>query len=219
MLLFTRRAGGLARAQDVGEIVSGGSRRLGHPVALAAIVLALTAALPAAANANSGLPAQASTFAGCAGAGSVTQDVPHLVRTIFCLHNLERRKHGLRSLRWNHDLSRAAAKYTGSMVRRHYFDHLSPGGTNNVDRLSAAGYGHGSGCWSAGENLSLSRRGRATPAQLLSAWMKSDTHRRNILRPRWREFGLGVAMASPFGEPGGMTIVALFGARFKRACR
>jgi uncharacterized protein YkwD len=117
------------------------------------------------------------------------------------------------------DLSRAAAKYAGSMVRRHRFDHLSPGGKNHMDRLAAAGYGHRSSCWSAGENLGLSRRGRATPEQLLSAWMKSDTHRRNILRPRWREFGLGVVMASPFREPGGMTIVALFGARFKRACR
>jgi uncharacterized protein YkwD len=85
-----------------------------------------------------------------------------------------------------------------------------------MDRLAAVGYGNGAARWSAGENLLFSR-GRLTPRQMLTAWMGSQAHRRNILRKRWREFGLGVVMTSPFGEPGGMTIVALFGTRSMRA--
>lgn len=182
-----------------------------HCLALGTIILALTAALPASASARSPLGAVASA-SGCAGASSAKQDIPHLMRTILCLHNRERRSHGLRSLRWNHDLSKAAAGHGRDMVRRHYFDHHSPGGSDHMDRLKAVGYGKSSRCWSAGENL-LSSQGRLTPRQILTAWMGSQAHRRNIERTRWQEFGLAVVMTSPSGKPGGMTIVALFGTR------
>ena len=88
---------------------------------------------------------------------------------------------------------------------------------NQMDRLAAVGYANGAGCWSAGENLLFSQV-RLTPQQVLTAWMKSRAHRRNILRTRWREFGLGVVMTSPSGKPGGITIVALFGTRTMSSC-
>jgi uncharacterized protein YkwD len=182
-----------------------------HFLALGTIVLALTAALPASASAQSSLRAKAST-GGCAGANSVTQDAPHLMKTILCLHNRARRAHGLRGLRWNRDLSRAAAGHGQDMVRRHYFDHRSPSGKNHMDRLAAVGYGKSARCWSAGENL-FSSETRLTPVQILAAWMGSQAHRHNILHAPWREFGLGVVMTSPSGKPGGTTIVALFGTR------
>lgn len=182
-----------------------------HFLPLGTIVLALTVALPASASANSPLATKAST-SGCAGANSITQDMPHLMKTIRCLHNRERRTHGLRNLRWNHDLSKAAAGHGKDMVRRNYFDHRSPSGKNHMDRLAAVGYGKSARCWSAGENL-FSSQTRLTPTQILAAWMGSPAHRHNILHAPWREFGLGVVMTSPSGQPGGMTIVALFGTR------
>jgi uncharacterized protein YkwD len=188
----------------------------GQLLPLGTIVLALTVALPASASAKSS-PRAVTSSGGCAGANSVTQDMPQLMRTILCLHNYERRMHGLRSLRWNHDLSLAAAEHGQDMVRRHYFDHRSPSGTNHMDRLAAIGYGRGTGCWSAGENL-LSSQTRLTPRQILTAWMGSQAHRHDILHPPWREFGLGVVMTSPSGQPGGMTIVALFGTRTMPSC-
>jgi uncharacterized protein YkwD len=103
------------------------------------------------------------------------------------------------------------------MVRRHYFDHHSPSGTDHMDRIAKVGYGHGTGCWSAGENL-LSSQSRLTPRQIMSAWMASQAHRQNILQKRWREFGLAVVKTSPSGQQGGMTIVALFGTRTMRSC-
>jgi uncharacterized protein YkwD len=182
-----------------------------HFLTISTIILALTATLPASASAKSPLRA-AVAKGGCAGASSAKQDIPHLMKTILCLHNRERRSHGLRSLRWNHDLSKAAAGHGRDMVRRHYFDHHSPGGSDHMDRLKGVGYGKSSRCWSAGENL-LSSQGRLTPRQILKAWMGSQAHRRNIERTRWQEFGLAVVMTSPSGKPGGMTIVALFGTR------
>jgi uncharacterized protein YkwD len=182
-----------------------------HFLALGTVVLALTATLPASAGAQSSLPARAST-GGCAGANSLTQDAPHLMKTILCLHNRVRRAHGLRGLRWNRDLSRAAAGHGQDMVRRHYFEHRSPNGKNHMDRLAAVGYGKSARCWSAGENL-FSSQTRLTPTQILAAWMGSQPHRQNILHAPWREFGLGIVMTSPTGQPGGMTIVALFGTR------
>jgi uncharacterized protein YkwD len=178
-----------------------------HFLPVGTVILALTVALPASASAKS---------SGCPGANSVTQDMTHLRKTILCLHNRVRRSHGLRNLRWNHDLSRGAAGHGKDMVRRHYFEHHSPNGKSHMDRLAKVGYGRSAGCWSAGENL-LSSQTRLTPAQIMAAWMGSQVHRHDILLPRWREFGLGVVMTSPSGQAGGMTIVALFGTR-KMAC-
>jgi uncharacterized protein YkwD len=86
-----------------------------------------------------------------------------------------------------------------------------------MDRIAASGYKPSAGCWSAGENL-FSSGGSATPRQMVRAWMNSAAHRRNILRGRWHDFGLGVVTTSPNGERGGLTVVALFGTRSKRSC-
>ena len=53
---------------------------------------------------------------------------------------------------------------------------------------------------------------------MMSAWMKSPEHRRNILMGCWHDFGLGLAKTSPYGERAGLTVVALFGTHSKRAC-
>ncbi len=132
---------------------------------------------------------------------------------VACLHDSERGRHGMRrDLRWNRDLSRAAVKHARDMVRRHYFEHVSPNGRDHMDRIAAGGYRPSAGTWSAGENLFFSH-GRTTPRQLFSAWMHSSAHRANILRSGWRDFGLGVVQTSPFGEPDGLTVVVLFGKR------
>jgi uncharacterized protein YkwD len=180
-------------------------------VALGTIILTLTAASPTLASGHSRLPAQAAASS-CAGASSATQDISHLMKTVLCLHNRERHQHGLRTLRWNNDLSRAASGHARDMVRRHYFDHRSPSGADHMDRIAAVHYGASSRTWSAGENL-LSSAVHPTPQQLFRAWMGSAKHRRNILRSRWHEFGLGVVATSPSGQRGGLTIVALFGVR------
>lgn len=182
---------------------------------LTALIFALVVASPAAARTGSTPSAQSyanAAKAGCAGADTPTTDIRRFRKAVSCLHNLERRHHGLGSLRMNSDLSRVAAKHARDMVRRHYFEHLSPSHRDHMDRIAASRYKPSAGRWSAGENLYFSR-GIATPRQMMSAWMKSPAHRRNILMGCWHDFGLGVVKTSPYGERAGLTVVALFGTR------
>jgi uncharacterized protein YkwD len=148
----------------------------------------------------------------CAGADQPTRETRRLRRAVLCLHNIDRREHGLTTMHWNSDLSSVAHAHALDMVSRHYFDHLSPGHRDHMDRIAASGYRPTAGCWSAGENL-LSSPVRDTPRELLSAWMHSALHRRNIERRGWRDFGFGVVTESPGGDPHGLTAVALFGTR------
>ena len=136
---------------------------------------------------------------------------------MLCLHNVERRAHGLSKMRWNGQLAAAARRHAGDMVSRHYFEHVSPGGKDHMDRIAASSYNPAAGCWTAGENL-FSSTGRSTPRQLLNAWMNSPAHRQNILRRGWHDFGLGVVATSPRGKAKGLTVVALFGVRSAHRC-
>ncbi len=190
--------------------------RLGRLVGIIVLVAAVLTVLPAQARAGDTRSAYAS--AGCKGADKTGQSVKRFRKAMTCLHDSERRAHGVRRhLRLNRDLSLAAAKHARDMVRRHYFEHRSPSGTDHMDRIAAGGYKPNAGSWSAGENLLFSR-GNSTPRQMFGAWMKSTDHRTNILRSCWKDFGLGMVQSSPFGDAGGLTIVALFG-KHRGACR
>jgi uncharacterized protein YkwD len=174
-------------------------------IALAALVITFAVACPAAAQ------------TACPGADSSTANVRQMQKAMLCLHNVERRKHGLSKLHWNPVLASVAAKHARDMVSRHYFAHVSPGGRDHMDRVAASNYKPAVGCWTAGENLFYSN-GPSTPRQLLDAWMHSPAHRQNILHGGWQGFGLGVVATSPQGDANGLTVVALFGTRSKQLC-
>jgi uncharacterized protein YkwD len=117
----------------------------------------------------------------------------------------------------NNDLGAVALNHARDMVRRHYFDHLSPGGRDQMDRIAASGYKPSTGCWSAGENLYYSRS-NSTPRHAMRVALNSKGHRRNILARRWKDFGSGVVTTSPYGDPSGLTVVVLYGTRFHGPC-
>jgi uncharacterized protein YkwD len=200
-----------------GDVNSMRKGRIFHSAALSitTLSLALTVASPAAAGSGNSSPARASRA--CAGADMPVTSIRRFQKAVTCLHNAERSHHGLRNLRWNRDLTKVAAKHARDMVSRHYFDHMSPSHRDHMDRIAGSGYKPSAGCWSGGENLFFSR-GVSTPRQLLHAWTNSAAHRKNVLRGRWHDFGLGVVKTSPFGEAAGLTVVALFGTRSKKAC-
>jgi uncharacterized protein YkwD len=133
------------------------------------------------------------------------------VRTTACLLNHERAKRGLRKLRLNGRLSRAAARHASDMVRRRYFSHFSPSGTTFLQRIRQTGYLSRARSWSAGENIAWGSGGLGTPRAIVRAWMRSPGHKANILNRRFREFGLGIARRSPRGA--GATYVNEFGFR------
>jgi uncharacterized protein YkwD len=126
----------------------------------------------------------------------------------LCLVNVERRKRGLRSLKSDKKLRRAAAGHSRDMVRRRYFDHTSPGGKTPGDRARAAGY-----VWrTVGENIAWGGGRYATPRSIVRMWMNSPGHRANILGRAYRDAGAGVAAGVPT-RGGGGTYTLLFGAR------
>jgi uncharacterized protein YkwD len=146
------------------------------------------------------------------GADQRTAHVRDFARSLLCLHNRERRAHGLRSLRPSRVLVRAAHAHAGDMVRGHYFDHVSRLGRTVSDRVGRAGYGRARG-FAVGENIFYGLPPLPTPGQVFAAWMASAGHRSQVLNGRWRELGLGIVMRAPVRGRRGVTVVAVFGAR------
>lgn len=108
---------------------------------------------------------------------------------VLALVNHHRRKAGCGPLTLDARLILAANRHAADMARREYFEHESPGGRDPGERVTGAGY-----AWSRySENIA---RGQASPFQVVSAWMDSPGHRKNILDCALDEMGTGLAMAS-----------------------
>jgi uncharacterized protein YkwD len=151
----------------------------------------LLVALAAAALAG---PAGTAHAASCPGA-----DTPVSANTlgsakaaVLCIVNAERAARGLPTLTENDKLSLAAQRHTDDMVARNFFAHLVPDslaaplGRDPGARLTLAGY-----AWQTyGENIAA---GQQTPRDVMTAWIKSHGHCRNILSPDVTQLGVGVA--------------------------
>jgi len=120
-----------------------------------------------------------------------------MVRATLCVLNAERDRHGLRPLKLNKRLSRAARWHAGDMVRRDYFSHDSLGGGTFVDRIRRSGYLRGARRWSVGENLAWGTHDNSAPRAIAAMWMNSPGHRANILNGGFREIGIGLVLGAP----------------------
>lgn len=99
--------------------------------------------------------------------------------------NQERLKLGLVPLTLNSKLTQAAVAKGQDMFAQQYWAHISPTGTEPWAFITNAGYSYRV----AGENLA---RDFLTTGDMVSAWMKSPTHRANIVNSRYQEIGIGV---------------------------
>jgi uncharacterized protein YkwD len=142
---------------------------------------------------------QARASATCSKADSLPNQISSttLRNNTLCLLNRERRSRGMRKLRLNKRLSRAARGHAVDMVREDYFAHDSRNGQSFVDRIRSAGYLSNAGSWFVGENLAWGSGNRSTPRQIVRAWMNSPGHRANILQRRFREIGVGIVGGAP----------------------
>jgi uncharacterized protein YkwD len=137
-----------------------------------------------------------------------------LVQASVCLMNKARAERGLRALKVNRRLARAAAAHSEDMVEKGYFSHYSRSGGNIVSRLRRTGYLRGARAWAVGENLAWGSGWRSTPRSIWRAWMRSSGHRANILSSRFREVGVGVVLQTPRGGHRlGGTYTTTFGMR------
>src|SRR4051812_43603428 len=146
----------------------------------------------------------ASDAAGCAGAARVPSAVGARTasHTTLCLLNRQRRVHGLRALRLDAKLSRAAGGHAHDMVSRHFFAHNSLDGTSFGTRIKRTGWTRSRRSWTIAENIGWGGGSRATPRAMVSAWMHSAGHRAHILSRSYRMIGIGIANGAPTGGSG-----------------
>jgi len=126
--------------------------------------------------------------AGLAESGGKTAKSEFIER-VLQLTNREREKAGLQPLELDLKLSSSASWKADDMADKDYFDHSDGGGRDFVDRAEKFGYAD----WTyLGENIAA---GQPTPEEVVQEWMASPGHRKNILKPQYREIGIGYAAA------------------------
>ncbi|MFA5157605.1 MAG: CAP domain-containing protein [Patescibacteria group bacterium] len=114
--------------------------------------------------------------------------------------NRERESVGLSPLTTNQNLNQAAYTKSSDMLARNYFEHYAYGLTPWMF-IIRSGYEYSV----AGENLA---KGFSTSEDIVKAWMKSPTHRQNILNPEYQDVGVGVVQGV-YSENGEVTETTL----------
>ncbi|RDU36033.1 sporulation protein [Neobacillus piezotolerans] len=103
---------------------------------------------------------------------------------VVTLTNQERAKAGLGALKVDANLSKMAREKSRDMSANGYFDHNSPTYGSPFDMMKKFGISYSS----AGENIAMGQR---TPQEVVTAWMNSEGHRKNILNPNFTHIGVG----------------------------
>lgn len=115
-----------------------------------------------------------------------------LERRAFDLLNQKRMENGLPALMWSDKMAMVARLHSQEMAQFKFFSHASRDGKMVDDRADSLGFKK----WKAiGENIAYNR-GYENPADFAcERWMLSPSHRDNVLSSRWKEAGIGVAIA------------------------
>ena len=139
-----------------------------------------------------------------AGAGNEATSLNQTERSLLSVVNEVRGNHGLRPLKVDPALARAARSYTATMLRTGVFAHGDMFG--RLSRSGAAGPMYG-------ENLAWGTGPYATARQVVRSWMGSPGHRANLLRPGWTRIGLGALTGTFAGYTGATVVTADFAGR------
>jgi uncharacterized protein YkwD len=151
------------------------------------------------------------------GSSSPAQRDSSLEQGILREVNHVRSDRGLRALSSSRSLQAAAAFQSRALLTEGVFEHDSTAGGAFGDRLRRF-YPVGSArAWSVGENLLWSGAGIDAGAAV-QLWLDSPVHRRIMLDPSWREFGVGAVTASSapgvYASVGPVVVVTMdFGVR------
>src|SRR4051795_5383795 len=176
-----------------------------------ALPLLLLVAVAAAAS-----PASAATVCASADGPTAQTSAATLANAALCLVNQERSSRGLRPLKSNRHLAKAAGAHARDMCARGYFSHESANGATFVDRIRKAGYVPARAFPSLGEDLAWGSGSLGTPREIVSGWMNSPGHRANILERKFREAGMAVAFGDVGVGESGVTYALDFGSGGRR---
>lgn len=156
-------------------------------------------------------PASAATVCASADGPIAQTSTVALANSALCLINQQRTAHGLKPLKLNRRLSKAASAHARDMNARGYFSHDTEGGGTFVDRIRKAGYVPPQSFPSLGEDLAWGSGTLGTPQAIVEGWMNSPEHRANILCPKFHDAGMGVAFGDPGAGEDGVTYALDFG--------
>jgi len=126
-----------------------------------------------------------------------------LPATVIDLTNQERSELSQAPLKRNATLDAAAKLKAEHMAQNEYFSHFSPDGVSPWYWFDQAGYVYAH----AGENLAIHF---TDSSEVVDAWMKSPTHRENIVNRQYTEIGVGTAKGTYEGYDT-VYVVQLFG--------
>ncbi|HRY82778.1 MAG TPA: CAP domain-containing protein [Candidatus Moranbacteria bacterium] len=124
---------------------------------------------------------------------------------VIKLVNIAREKEGLEPLIQSDTLMRVAGDKLNDMIDNNYFAHTSPTGKTPWSWFEKENYDYKY----AGENLAINYE---SAEEQQAAWMKSPTHRKNILNPNYKEIGVAFGAGEIKGD---MSLIAIqeFGTR------
>jgi uncharacterized protein YkwD len=146
------------------------------------------------------LAADDASARGCAGAKArISKAPPRKLRSaLLCLVNRKRASEGLKALKLDRKLQKAASRHARDMVKHHYFAHQRPGGPDLSERLDRVGW-HGTH-W--GETIAYGCGRSSSPRATLKGWMNSPPHREILLSATYKRGGLGLGAEAPCGGGG-----------------
>ena len=135
-------------------------------------------------------------FSASGGSRSKPLNTAALERRVFELVNQTREENGLKRLVWNEQVARVARLHSGNMANFNFFSHTGLDGKRVDARADAVGLRK----WALiGENIAYNSGFDNPVERAILGWMNSAGHRQNILRDKWKETGIGIAV-SPSGR-------------------
>lgn len=108
------------------------------------------------------------------------------------LVNQERKKAGVQLLKTEDTLVKTAGAKAEDMVNGNYFSHNSPTYGSPFDMMKKYGVKYRA----AGENIA----GNSTVKGAFNAWMKSESHRKNMLDKNFNYTGIGIVQSKKYGK-------------------
>lgn len=132
-----------------------------------------------------------SSQSGCV---EITQDQQEMLDQVNLARSINRvcgddNMPAVAALSWNCLLQNAAQRHSEDMEKNNFFSHSGSDGLSVSDRVTASGY-----TWrSVGENIAA---GQTSITQVMTGWLASPGHCRNIMAAGSTEFGSAVVVSS-----------------------
>jgi uncharacterized protein YkwD len=154
---------------------------------------------------------QATLQGGCPTKVSIGAPLRAQESAMLCLIGETRTRHGLPPLAPSESLQESAIEKGRDLIRCNEFSHTACGREFSF-WIHESGYMEPE-CWRVGENLAWGVEDQATVGSIFRAWMRSPTHRDNILGD-FEETGIDLRV----GRLGGLTGVHVWTQHFGSHC-